>query len=90
MAIRSLLQPLQRTALIRLGKSFTRICSRVVDKADIDALRLYIAETNCVLELCFPPAFFDIMQYTLIHLVDEMEVCGPVGGRWMYLCERYI
>ena len=89
-AIRNLLQPLQRRALIRLGKSFSRICSRVVEKTELDALRLYVVETMCILEVCFPPAFFDIMQHLLIHLVDEIEVCGPVGGRWMYPCERYL
>lgn len=89
-AIRTLLQPLQRTALIRLGKSLSRICCKVVEKAEIEALRLYVVETICILEVCFPPAFFDIMQHTLVHLVDEMEVCGPVGGRWMYPCERYL
>jgi hypothetical protein len=88
--IRTLLQPLQRTALIRLGKSLNRICSRIVDKAEVDSLRLYVAETICVLEVCFPPAFFDVMQHTLIHLVDEMMMCGPVGGHWMYPCERYL
>lgn len=89
-AIRNMLQPLQRTALIRLGKSFNRICTRVVDKSQLKALRLYVVETMCILEVCFPPAFFDVMQHTLIHLVDEMEVCGPVGGRWMYPLERYL
>lgn len=89
-AIRTLLQPLQITALIRLGKSLTRICSRVVDKTDIDALRLYVVETMHVLEICFPPAFFDIMQHSLIYLVDEVELCGPVGGQWIYPCERYM
>lgn len=89
-AIRSLLQPLQRTALIRLGKSLNRICARVLDKAELKALRLYVVETMCILEVCFPPAFFDVMQHCLIHLVDEIEICGPVGGRWMYPCERYL
>ena len=88
--IRTLLQPLQRTALIRLGKSLSRICAKVVDKTEIAALRLYVVETICILEVCFPPAFFDVMQHTLVHLVDELEVCGPVGGRWMYPCERYL
>lgn len=88
--VRTLLQPLQKTALIKLGKSFTRICARVVDKAKLDALRLYVVETMCVLEVSFPPAFFDIMQHSLVHLVDEMAACGPVGGRWMYPCERYL
>ena len=61
-----------------------------MEKTQLDALRLYVVETMCILEVCFPPAFFDIMQHTLIHLVDEIEVCGPVGGRWMYPCERYL
>ena len=89
-AIRNLMQPLKRTALIRLGKCFQRICTRVVDKAELGALRLYVVETMCILEVDFPPAFFDVMQHSLIHLVDEVAACGPVGGRWMYPCERYL
>jgi hypothetical protein len=73
-----------------LGKSLSRICARVVDKAELPALRVYVAETLCFLEVCFPPSFFDVMEHTLIHLVDELETCGPVGGRWMYPCERYL
>ena len=87
---RTLLAPLQRTTLIRLGKSLNRLCARVIDKADIPALRLYVIETLCYLELCFPPSFFDIMEHNLVHLVDDLEICGPVGGRWMYPCERYL
>ena len=89
-ACRTLVQPIVRTTLIRLGKSLNRICARVVDKSDIPALRLYVTETLCLLEVCFPPAFFDIMEHTLVHLVDELELCGPVGGRWMYPCECYL
>ena len=87
---RTLLQPLQRTALIRLGKSLNRICARVVVKAELAALKIYVAETICFLEVCFPPAFFDVMEHALVHLVDELDLCGPVGGRWMYPCERYL
>ena len=87
---RTLLQPLQRTALIRLGKSLNRICARVVEKAELAALKIYVAETICFLEVCFPPAFFDVMEHALVHLVDELDICGPVGGRWMYPCERYL
>lgn len=87
---RTLLWPFERTTLIRLGKCFNRICARVVDKSDLPALRLYVIETMCYLEVYFPPSFFDIMQHNLIHLVDEMEMCGPVGGHWMYPCERYL
>lgn len=60
-----------------------------MDKAEFGALRVYVAETLCFLELCFPPSFFDAMEHTLVHLVDELEACGLVGGRWMYPCEIY-
>jgi hypothetical protein len=38
----------------------------------------------------FPPLFFDIMMHLLYHLVDELDVCGPVATRWMYPIERYM
>lgn len=45
-------------------------------------LRLFVVETVCVLEICMPPSFFDLMEHMLIHLVDDVENCGPMGGRW--------
>ena len=54
---RTLLQPFKRTTLIRLGKCLNRICARVVDKSELSALRLYVAETMCYLEVCFSPFF---------------------------------
>lgn len=75
---------------MRLGKSLNRIYSRVVEKTEIAALRVYVAETLCFLEVSFLPSFFDVMEHTLVQLVDELEICGPVGGRWMYPCERYL
>ena len=87
---RTLLHPFQRTTLIRLGKCMTRICAKVVVTSELPALRLYVIETLCFLEVCFPPGFFDIMEHLLVHLVDELAMCGPIGGRWMYPCERYL
>lgn len=57
-----------------------KTCTKVVDKAKSYAMQLYVVETICILEVCFPPAFFDIMQHNLIQLVSEMEVCGPMGA----------
>jgi hypothetical protein len=36
----------------------------------------------------FPPAFFDIMTQLLLHVVEELDVCGLVHSHWMYLVER--
>jgi hypothetical protein len=34
--------------------------------------------------MTMPPSFFDIM----VHLVDELDMCGLVHTRWMYCVER--
>ena len=41
----------------------------------------------CVLEICMPPSFFDLMEHMLIHLVDDLEICVSMGGRWLYPLE---
>jgi len=30
------------------------------------------------------------MTHLLYHLVDEVELCGPISIRWMYQVERYM
>lgn len=47
-------------------------------------------ETICLLENCIPPSFFDLTEHMLIHLVDNLENCGLVGGRWLYPLERHM
>ena len=41
-------------------------------------LREDTAITLCMLEKEFPPAFFDVMTHLLVHLVEELDICGPV------------
>jgi hypothetical protein len=38
----------------------------------------------------FPSAFFDVMTYHLVHLVEKLDIYGPVYARWMYSMERYL
>jgi len=37
-----------------------------------------------------PPTCFDVMTHLIIHLVEELDLCGPVHTRWMYPIERYM
>lgn len=30
------------------------------------------------------------MPHLMLHLVDELEICGPVHSRWCYSIERYV
>jgi hypothetical protein len=56
----------------------------------IDSLWVNVAVSLASIEMHFPPSFFDIMIHLLYHLVDELDLCGPVATIWMYLMEWYI
>ncbi|XP_057418342.1 uncharacterized protein LOC130712526 [Lotus japonicus] len=79
-----------RDAITRLCLFFKEICSKVIDPSKLSALQRQIATTLCDLEMYFPPSFFDIMVHLTIHLVKEIQMCGPTYMRWMYPFERYM
>lgn len=89
-AVRHVLHPGARAGIIRLSVLFQKICAKVVVPGEIPWLKEYAAETLCILEAWFPPSFWDIMSHLVIHLVDELAICGPVACRWMYPMERYM
>ena len=88
--IRGLLHPGAADAVIRLGHCFKLICQKTIDPSEMQSLQEYVAETMCLLEIWFPPAFFDIMPHLLLHLVEELDWLGPVHSRWCYGAERYL
>jgi hypothetical protein len=51
-------------------------------------LREDAAITMCMLEMTMPPSFFDIMVHLILHLVDELDMCGLIHTRWMYCVEH--
>jgi hypothetical protein len=51
-------------------------------------LRSVAMHSLCLLEKAFPPNFFDLMTHVVIHLIDELELCGLVHIRWMYPIEH--
>jgi hypothetical protein len=76
-------------AIIRICHVFGRICAKSVDPSTIPELLEEIELTMCLLEKVFPPSFFDVMMHLPIHLVLQLDICGPVHIRWMYPMERY-
>jgi hypothetical protein len=44
----------------------------------------------CMLEMCFPPSFFDMQQHLMIHLVDHIHTLGLLYLHSMFLYERYL
>ncbi|CAL2256476.1 unnamed protein product [Prunus armeniaca] len=89
-AIRSVLEKPARYAITRLCFFFNAICAKTVDVSKLDKLEEDVVVTLCLLEKYFPPSFFDIMVYLVVHLVREVRLCGPVYFRWMYPFERYM
>ena len=90
LALRGLLQRGPRMAVMRISRVFRTICGSVWNPMEIDALQADVARSMALLEIHFPPSFFDIMTHLVYHLVDELDLCGPVSSRWMYPIERYM
>ncbi|XP_073058473.1 uncharacterized protein [Primulina eburnea] len=89
-ALKSLLPKGPRSALFLLCAFYNELCQRVLDRNRLEQLEENIAETLCMLERYFPPAFFTISVHLTIHLAREARLCGPVQFRWMYPFERFM
>ncbi|XP_074336239.1 uncharacterized protein LOC141673394 [Apium graveolens] len=89
-ALRSILQKQARCTIIRFCLFFKAICSKVIEVDKIEKMQSQLVETLCQLEKHFPPSLFDVMIYLSVHLVREVELCGPIFLRWMYPFERYM
>lgn len=89
-ALRGLLPKHVRHAIVKLCLFFNTICKKVIDPSTLGDLQKDITETLCQFEMYFPPSFFDIMVHLVLHLVREVQECGPVFLRWMYPFERYM
>ena len=88
LCIRGLLQRGPRTAIMQLLRVFRLICAKIVDLDDMPNLKEDVAMTMSMLEIHMPPSFFNVMSHLVFHLVEELELCGPVHTRWMYSVER--
>jgi hypothetical protein len=56
----------------------------------MQVLKVKVAKTMSTFEKVFPPMCFDVMTHLVVHLVEELDLCGPLHTRWMYPMERYM
>ncbi|XP_056698185.1 uncharacterized protein [Spinacia oleracea] len=89
-AIRSILPEPVRNAITKLCIFFSEICSKEIDPLKLSDLQRDLVITLCQLEMFFPPSFFDIMIHLTVHLVREVQLCGPAYLRYMYAVERFM
>ena len=90
LALRRLLQPRPRLAIMRMCKVFCRFCTKVYNPHDFAFLEVDVAKSMALLEIHFPPSFFDIMTHLPYHLAKELDLCRLVSARWMYPVEWYM
>ncbi|XP_020271063.1 uncharacterized protein LOC109846251 [Asparagus officinalis] len=69
---------------------FRELCAKNVNDKELEKLEKAIPLILCKLERIFPPSFFDIIIYLIVHLAKEARLAGPVQYRWMYPIERYL
>ena len=90
LTLRGLLQPGPRMAVMRICKVFHKICSSVWNPLEMQALQADLARSMALLEIYFPPSLYDVIAHLVYHLIDELDMCGPISSRWMYPIERYM
>jgi hypothetical protein len=79
-----------RQAVLKVSRVFVQLCAREIRIADRDANIMDAAGALCLLEKVFPPTFMDVMSHLMIHLVEELYICGPVHCKWMYPIKCYM
>jgi hypothetical protein len=82
-AIRAV-KPVFLKMVTRMCYFFNVISQKVVDCVELARLQLFMSETQARLEMCFPPPFFDIMEYLMIHMVEQITELGPMYFHQMW------
>jgi hypothetical protein len=76
------------TTLVELSHFYRQQCAREIKKDMTEKLDEQIPVLICKLEKIFPPGWFNLMQYLLVHLPYEAKLGGPQQYRWMYHIDR--
>jgi len=79
-----------KMAIIWLSHVFKKLCLKVVGPMTMEDFKQDMAMTLVLLEQEHPPSFFHIMTHLVVHLVEELELCGLIHIRWMYPIEWYL
>jgi hypothetical protein len=79
-----------KMSIQRMCYFFTKISQKTIGKKELSDLHEFMVETQNQLEMCLPPAFFDIMPHLMIHMVHQIESLGPCYLHEMWSYERFM
>lgn len=66
------------------------ISSKEIEVEAIPPARLLAVEAVCAIEDAFPRSILVSQVHLILHLVDEIALCGVVHARWMFFLERFL
>jgi Transposase family tnp2/Domain of unknown function (DUF4218)/Transposase-associated domain/Domain of unknown function (DUF4216) len=89
-ALRGLLPENVRLPIVKLCAFLNAISQKVIDPEILPRLQNDVVECLVSFELVFPPSFFNVMTHLLVHLVEEINILGPVFLHNMFPFERFM
>src|SRR3954453_7335272 len=89
-ALRGLLLENVRVPIVKLCAFLNAISQKVINPEMLPRLQKDVVQCLVSFELVFPPSFFDIMTHLLVHLVEEINILGPVFLHNFFPFERFM
>ena len=66
------------------------ISMKEIDKSSFSNARTMAVEAICLIEEAFPRSIITIQSHVVVHLIDEIALCGVVYSRWMFLLGHFL
>ena len=84
--IRAIKPEFLKMAITRMCYFFSKISQKTIGKEELSDLQDFMVETQKKLEMCLPPAFFNIMPHLMIHIVHQIQALGHcyLHEMWTY------
>ena len=61
-----------------------------IHEDDIKYWKREIPHLMCEMQKYIPTTFFNAKEHYIIHQVEEIEICGPIHTRSMWMVERHL
>ncbi len=58
----------------KISRIFRQICNKVWNPSEIESFIVNVVISFVLMEMHFPPSFFDIMIHLLYHFMDELDM----------------
>ncbi|KAI5059512.1 hypothetical protein GOP47_0025831 [Adiantum capillus-veneris] len=79
-----------KAAIFKVGEIVRFVSSKEINVEAIPVAHQLVVEAVCVIEDAFPHTILVSQIHLLLHLVEEITICGVVHSRWMFFLERFL